>query len=74
MAGEQKLSPSGLEKILYSAHEWHSILNRNFGIINWILSSLHNLLDVKASNSALSDHAVLTWDSTLSKWVPKKYI
>ena len=68
MAGEDKLLPSGLEKLTYKQQGWNYILDRNMDIINHCVSKTENLLDVDVTG--IRHNAVLGWNTTNSKWQP----
>jgi hypothetical protein len=69
MAGEDKLSPSGLERITYQQPGWHHVVNRNFGLINYRLQKVERLLDVNTT-SGLQDGSVLGWNASAQQWRP----
>ena len=69
MAGEDKLSPSGLERITYQQQHWHSVVNRNADVIDYRLQKLERLLDVDTS-AGLADGCVLGWHAVSSRWKP----
>lgn len=69
MAGEDKLSPSGLEKITYKQPGWNHVMNRDFGIINYRLQKVGRLLDVDLAVPPVNG-SVLGWNATASKWQP----
>jgi len=68
MAGEDKLSPTGLEKITYKQIGWNYILDRNFDIINNTLSKVGNLFDVDMTK--VKNGVTIGWNATTSKWEP----
>jgi hypothetical protein len=68
MAGEDKLTPTDLERLTYKQTGWNYILDRNMEIINYHLTAISNLLDVDTSN--ITNGAVLGWNAAAAKWKP----
>jgi hypothetical protein len=68
MAGEDKLTPTNLERLTYKQPGWNYILDRNMEIINFHLTAIGNLLDV--DTTGIRHNAVLGWKTTTSKWQP----
>lgn len=69
MAGEDKLSPSGLERITYKQPGWQYVVNKDFEIINTALQQVGRLVDVDVSAN-LANGSVLGWKASASKWMP----
>jgi hypothetical protein len=68
MAGEDKLTPTNLERLTYKQPGWNYILDRNMEIINFHLTAIGNLLDV--DTTGIRHNSVLGWKTTASKWQP----
>jgi hypothetical protein len=68
MAGEDKLTPTNLERLTYKQPGWNYILDRNMEVINFHLTAIGNLLDV--DTTGIRHNSVLGWKTTASKWQP----
>jgi hypothetical protein len=66
------LSPTYLETMTYGQPNWHSILNKNFQIVNWYLTKLERMQDVSATIK--EDNCTLAYNSTRQQYCSARIV